>query len=166
MGMLKNGWLCATALCVPLLARAGEWDVRLDGAGPLTVGMRFEEANALLHGTLEIDLGSSKECYYARAAGHPQIALMFTDDVLRRVDAVEGIVRTDSGIALGERMKRVYDIYPTMTVSRHAYDERERYLTVRSSDGKLALRFETREGRIATFYAGRWKEVQYIEGCL
>jgi hypothetical protein len=166
MGILRRGCLGAAALCVSLAAAAGEWDVRFDGVGPLTVGMRFDEANALLHGALAIDPGSSRECYYARAAGHPQLALMFTGDVLWRVDAVEGTASTASGIALGDPVRRVFRVYPKASAQRHAYDERERYYTVHSADGKLALRFETHEGRVATFYAGRWKEVQYIEGCL
>jgi hypothetical protein len=162
---LRRAATCA-ALCMPLLASAAEWDLRLDGIGPLTVGMRFKDANAQLHGTLELDPGSQSACYYARAPGHPQLALMFVSDVLRRVDVMEGGVRTAEGVAVGDPVKHVFDAYRRVAAERHAYDEREQYLTVRSPDGRLALRFETREGRISAFYAGRYKEVQYIEGCL
>jgi hypothetical protein len=37
-------------------------------------------------------------------------------------------------------------------------------LTERS--GGSAIRFETKKGRIDKVYAGRWTQVQYVEGCL
>jgi hypothetical protein len=126
---------CA-ALCIPLAAAAGDWNLRMDGIGPLKVGMRYDEANRLVHGTL------------------------------RRVDVMREGVPTERGIVVGDPVKRVFELYPRVASEPDAYDDRERYLTVRSRNGELALRFETSEGKVASFHAGRWKEVQYVEGCL
>jgi len=53
---------------------------------------------------------------------------------------------------------------PWRSASPNKYDENERYLTARSGSG--AIRFETDKGRIGKVYAGRWAQVQYVEGCL
>jgi hypothetical protein len=156
---------CA-ALCMPLAAMAGDWSLRMDGIGPLALGMRFDEANRLLGGTLRREQPGSDECYYASIGKHPNVLLMFADDVLRRVDVTGNGPRTAAGVAIGDPVQRVFEVYPKVASAPNAYDDRERYLTVRSPNGELALRFETLEGRVGGFYAGRFKEVQYIEGCL
>jgi hypothetical protein len=154
------------ALCLPLACMAGDWSLRMDGVGPLALGMRFDEANLLLGGTLQRELPGSEECYYASIGQHPGLLVMFADGVLRRVDVMRDGPPTAEGVAVGDPAKRVLEVYPKAASTPNAYDDRERYLTVRSPNGELALRFETLDGRVGSFYAGRFKEVQYIEGCL
>jgi hypothetical protein len=156
---------CA-ALCIPLAAAAGDWNLRMDGIGPLKVGMRYDEANRLVHGTLRRDSTEPEACYYASVTEHPDVLLMFADGALRRVDVMREGVPTERGIVVGDPVKRVFEVYPRVASEPDAYDDRERYLTVRSRNGELALRFATSEGKVASFHAGRWKEVQYVEGCL
>jgi hypothetical protein len=155
------------AVCVPLAAMAGDWSLRMDGIGPLTLGLRYEEANRLVGGALQADGASgTDQCYYASIGGHPHVLLMFTDGALRRVDVTGPGTATAEGVGVGDPVQRVFDAYPALESAPNHYDERERYLTVRAPNGKLALRFETHEGKVGAFYAGRYKEVQYIEGCL
>jgi hypothetical protein len=40
------------------------------------------------------------------------------------------------------------------------------YLTYFSSDHRFALRFETRDGVVSTYYLGYAEPTQYVEGCL
>jgi hypothetical protein len=166
-GAWKRAVGCVS-LCLPLVAMAGDWTLRMDGIGPLTLGLRYDEANRLVGNTLHRDEWSSDTdaCYYASIGNRPHILLMFTDGVLRRVDVMDAAARTAEGISVGDPVQRVFATYPKLASEPDAYDDRERYLTVRSRNTGLALRFATHEGRIASFHAGRWKEVQYIEGCL
>jgi hypothetical protein len=69
-------------------------------------------------------------------------------------------------VAVGDPVKRVFDVYPHIAVAPQAYDESENYLTARSPDGKLAIRFETGNGTVLQFYAGGFDAVQHVEGCL
>lgn len=148
-------------------ANVDDWVLRMDGIGPARVGMRYAQANSALGGILHRDDASIREaCEEIAVPGHEGIGLMFIDDVLVRVDVWRKGGRTDRGVAVGDPAQRVLDTYHDVATERHAYDERERYYTVTSPDHTLAVRFETREGKIAGFYAGRYRAVQYIEGCL
>lgn len=91
---------------------------------------------------------------------------MFIDAILSRIDVSGEGGRTDTGIVVGDPVQYVLDTYPHVASVPNAYDDQERYLTARSRDGRLAIRFETRKGKIAGFHAGRFKAVRYIEGCL
>jgi hypothetical protein len=57
-------------------------------------------------------------------------------------------------------------LYPNAASAPNAYDDTERYLTVRLPERALAMRFETAHGKIAAIYAGRANAVGYTEGCL
>ncbi|MFL6674073.1 MAG: hypothetical protein ACJ8LG_12385 [Massilia sp.] len=168
MRVLKTAAL-AIALWAPMSAFAGAWDLRLDGMGPLAIGMPFDSANARVNGVLkrtEAGLLASADCDIVELAGHPGVALMFRDDLLVRIDVSQPGPRTDTGVAVGDPVMRVREAYPRLKSSQHAYGDSEQYLTALSGDGRLAVRFETYNGNISTFYAGRFEAVQFIEGCL
>ena len=73
-------------------------------------------------------------------------------------------LHTTRGVGPGDRVARAMRAYPDLDAEPNKYDEAERYLTRRS--GKNAMRFETKRGRLDRVYAGRWAQVQYVEGCL
>jgi hypothetical protein len=152
---------------LPALADPG-WRLRFDGIGPLHVGMRFEEAGRALGRPLvptRRELLATPGCDMVAVPGHKGVWLMFLDGVLKRID-VEGGARTVEGIGTGDPVQRAFASYAGVTSERHAYDDSERYLTVRSPNGATALRFETNEGKIGRFYAGEARAVAYVEGCL
>lgn len=156
-------------LLAPLACAAGDWALRMDGIGPLQVGMGFDEANVVLGKRLEhtpLTMRDSPDCDEIELPGHKGVYLMFVDDVLVRVDMWEAGDRTDAGVEVGGPVQQVFDAYAHVAAQRHAYDESERYLTVPSPDGKLAIRFETLHGKVGGMYAGRYQAIQYIEGCL
>jgi hypothetical protein len=137
--------------------------------GRLAIGMPFDLANARVNGVLkrtEPGLRASADCDVIEFAGHPGVALMFRDDLLVRIDVGQAGPHTETGIAVGDPVMRVRQAYPHIKSSQHAYGDSEQYLTALSADGRLALRFETYNGNISTFYAGRFEAVQFTEGCL
>lgn len=146
---------------------ASEWQLRLDGIGPLKIGMEFNAANKALGKILKKtppQLRASVACDYVSVAGHPGLALMFVDDVLKRVDSTAPGVRTVTGVTIGDPVSKVHELYPGIQVEPNAYEPSEQYLTS-PSDG-LAIRFETRDGAISQFYAGAVTQVHFTEKCL
>ena len=107
-------------------------------------------------------------CYYASGRGLPKGAsLMMLNDRLARVDVTEPGIRTISGAGVGtseSELKRLYG--GKLAQEPHAYIGPEgHYLTLRSTDGRYGVRFET-DGQLVTgFYAGTAEAIQYIEGC-
>jgi hypothetical protein len=146
-------------------AAAADWRLGLDGFGPFRVGMSFAQAQRLAPGLVATPAEQRDgSCDQLPLPGHPGVALMFVDGVLGRIDLFRRGPRTTRGIGPGDRVERAMHAYPGLRASPRAYEKDERFLTERS--GANAIRFETKHGRIENVYAGRWTQVQYIEGCL
>lgn len=164
------GAALALALALPLAAQAGDWTVRFDGAGPLKIGMGFDTVSKVLGERLERtpkELRGAPNCFQLEPARQPGLLLMFVDDVLKRVDVMEEGIASDRGIALGDPVAKVAKSYgEAVTVKPQAYDNNEQTLMVKAGGGQYGIGFDTSKGKIAAIYAGAWKEVQYIEGCL
>jgi len=127
--------------------------------------MSFDQARKLAPGLAVTPANRfDGDCQQLRLPGHPGVALMFVEGVLGRVDLFRPGPRTTRGIQPGDRVEQAMRAYPGMSAEPRAYEENERFLTERS--GGSAIRFETKRGRIENIYAGRWAQVQYIEGCL
>lgn len=168
---LKNLLLCAFLACPMVSAIGGEWEARLDGIGPLRIGMHFDQVNKRLDGKLKHDDLAEpgpqpKACEMVSVPGHPEVFLMFVDGIFKRVDVLPEAKATVQGIAVGDPVSRVLAAYPNSEKTKDFYDDREQNITVRSKDGKLALRFGTDQGKVAWFHAGAKKESNYVEGCL
>jgi hypothetical protein len=85
---------------------------------------------------------------------------------MARVEVGAPGVKTSTGIQVGDSEGQVRKIYGArMKVTAHQYIDTGHYLTVRSADGRYGIRFETDEGKITTFYAGKYDAIQYVEGC-
>ena len=169
--MQRIGKACLAVACLALAAvRAGaaaaDWQLAPDGFGPLKVGMTFAQVRKRAPGLTPTpaDLRATTTCDQVPLPGHPGVALMFVDGVLDRIDLFEPGPRTTRGVRPGDRVEQAMQAYPGLRAAPRAYEENERYLT--SHSGANAIRFETKNGRIENVYAGRWAQVQYIEGCL
>ena len=151
-------------------AHAADWTVRFDGAGPLKIGMRFDAVNKVLGEHMERTpkaLRGSPNCFQLEPARQPGLLLMFVGDVLKRVDVMEEGIQSERGIGLGDPVDKVRQLYgEAVTASPQAYVDSEQTLTVKAGGGQYAIRFDTDNGKVGAIYAGAWKEVQYIEGCL
>jgi hypothetical protein len=170
--MRLGGRRCIAVVCLALAAAAqagappADWRLGPEGYGPFKVGMAYAQARRIaprLKAT-PADLRASSGCDQLALPGHPGVALMFVDDTLARIDLFRPGPRTPRGVGPGDRVKRAMQAYPGLRASPDKYDDDERYLTERSGDS--AIRFETKQGRIDKVYAGRWAQVQYVEGCL
>jgi hypothetical protein len=165
-----NSTILAAAMAVAIIGQAAAaapaWRLDPSGFGPLKIRMSFDQVRKLAPRLKATPPGllASQSCDQLALPGHPGAALMFVDGTLTRIDLFRPGPRTTRGIQAGDRVARTMQAYPGLRAEPNKYDENERYLTERSGDG--AIRFETRKGRIANIYAGRWAQVQYIEGCL
>ena len=157
----------ALAVAIQAVAADNDWTLDSGGFGPLKIGMSFAQAQRIAGPRLRPTapgLRASPACDQLPLPGHEGVALMFVDGVLGRIDLFEPGPRTTRGIQPGDRVDQAMRAYPGLRASPRDYAEDERYLTERS--GANAIRFETEKGRIENVYAGRWAQVQYIEGCL
>jgi hypothetical protein len=148
-------------------AAPADWRLGPDGYGPFRVGMSFAQARKLAPGLAATPDNSraSSGCDQLPLPGQPGVALMFVDGVLGRIDLFRPGLYTTRGVQPGDRVEQAMHAYPSLAAAPRAYEEEtERFLTERS--GANAIRFETGKGRIENIYAGRWAQVQTIEGCL
>jgi hypothetical protein len=152
--------LAATAAAAPA------WTLDPAGFGPLKFGMDFDAARrAGARGIKPTPPPrGNPQCDQMLLPGHPGVSLMFVDGVLRRVDIYRAGIRTTRGVATGDPVARARRAYPRLDDAAGKYGPGARYLTL-GPDHDQALRFETRAGKITRIYAGRWQEVQLVEGC-
>jgi hypothetical protein len=144
------------------------WVVREDGVGPVKIGMTLSQLNTVLHSKFSMPAAKDNQgCFYVNPSKHPRIAFMIEDGRLVRIDVEIAGVATSEGIQVGDSESRALRVYGfRLKVEPHAYTGPEgHYLTARSKDGRFGRRFETDQGKITMFYAGRYKAIQYIEGC-
>lgn len=144
------------------------WAIREDGVGPVKIGMNLSQLNAVLHEKFSMPRSKDDQgCFYVEPAKHPQIAFMLEDGRLSRVDVFKPGISTAEGIQVGDSEAHTLQVYgPRLKVEPNAYSGPEgHYLTVRSGNGRYAIRFETERGKIQAYYAGLFDSVQYIEGC-
>ncbi|MCX7174460.1 MAG: hypothetical protein NT159_11185 [Proteobacteria bacterium] len=171
----RNRFLVAVVLwsiCTSVFSADDLWTLGFDGIGPLKIGMRFDEVNRLVGNTLgrtDPGLRASPRCEQIPLETRPGIALMFFDDILQRVDVYkkngQAGGRTERGVNIGDPISRVLDVYRNVIMDHREYVEEEYSLTVRSANGKRAIRFLTYEGKIEIFYGGEFGAVNLMEGC-
>ena len=160
-------------LAVALLAGAGsaladDWRITTAGYGPAKIGMTVAEASAAL-GTKLVSEGPVDEpsCHYMRPEPAVEgLWFMISDDHVVRVEVTTAGVKTRTGLGVGDSEARVKQLLPGAEVTPHKYVAPDgNYLTVWRADRKAAVRFETLQGKVTSFYAGRVPEVEYVEGC-
>jgi hypothetical protein len=84
---------------------------------------------------------------------------------LARGDAATGVV-TDRRVGIGATEAAVRRAYGVALIVRpHPYGEKGHYLEAPAPGRKRGLIFETRDGRVTSFRAGRYPSLDYIEAC-
>lgn len=160
--------LFAMALVVATAASGNSWVLSDDGIGPVRIGMTLAELNSVLHEHFAMPTaGDDRPCFYVTPTSHPDVGFMIEDGRLTRIDVDGPQVPSAAGVRVGDSEQKAIEVYRHMlTVKPGAYTGPEgHYLTQRSNDRRYGIRFETDEGKIVRFYAGRFSSVQYIEGC-
>jgi hypothetical protein len=145
---------------------AGGWIVRDDSIGPVKIGMTRSQLSAVLGEKLVEEESGNDSCFFVHARGQDHVTFMIIDNRVVRTDINAPGYKTSLGIQVGDSEAHARQVYGSrMKVSPHQYFDTGHYLTVRSSDGRHGVRFETDDGKITTFYAGTYEAIQYVEGC-
>src|SRR5207253_580681 len=108
-----------------------------------------------------------RECDYFGSPRLPHISLMVVRGRLARVEVDAEGVPSEAGLQVGDSEANAKKRYGAkLKVMPRAYiPETGHYLTVRDSTGQYGIRYETENGKITRFYAGKYSAIQYIEGC-
>lgn len=178
---VKRGSRLAAFALVLLTAAAawgqsGGWKVFLRRAGPARIGLSVAETRRVLG-----DPGAylafiakepdNAECAYLQSAAIPRsVGLMFQEGRLVRIDVRDAQVRTASGVGVGDTAEEVKRAYPgRISVELHPYlRDTGSYLVfmpLDESDRAFSMIFETENGNVTSFRAGRRDAVELIEGC-
>ena len=146
-----------------------------EGLGAVRIGMTVAQAEK----ALGVKFIARQEeffepgCWYTHPAGEQvsRAYYMVAGVVIVRID-VRGDAKAPSlhdakGLGIGAEEKAVITAYGGhLENTPHPYlNETGRYLRIPEKDGKTALLFETDEGKVTSFRAGRIPFVDYIEGC-
>lgn len=154
-----------------LPAHTRHWTLHADGYGPITVGMRVDQAEKLLGVPLLADGPSDSDCYHV-APGNKEPALMFMvrNQRISRVSLFgHSSIHTEQGLQVGDREQQVWKrLGRTVKASQHAYGgDDDHYLTWWRSQKPghyRGIRFETSQGKVAVIHAGD-DSIELIEGC-
>jgi hypothetical protein len=159
--------LAVLAVALGTASANDTWIVREDGAGPVRIGMSLPQLNAMLHEKLPLPPAKDDQaCFYVTTKKQPKLSFMMLEGRLARIDVRDPGVTTATGIQVGDSEKHALQVYgSSLKVGPHKYIANGHYLTAKSSDGHYGIRFETEDGKITTYYAGRFDAIQLVERC-
>jgi hypothetical protein len=148
---------------------AEDWRITSAGYGPAKIGMSVADASKALGMKLVAEGPvDNPECHYLR----PEPAIdglwfMVSNDRVVRIEVNAPGIKTKSGLGVGDSEAHVKEVLGSaVEVTPHKYvAPNGNYLTLWNSSHKAAVRFETLQGKVTSFYAGRTPEVEYVEGC-
>lgn len=143
------------------------WVVRPDGVGPLRIGMTLEQVNKAVDEQLVQPKDKSQtDCFYASTTKPSEVFLMMLEGRLGRIDVREPGIKTAGGVQVGDTEAKARKVYGArLKVEPQKYVEKGYYLTVMSNDGRRGIRFESVDGKITSYYAGRDQAIRLVEGC-
>lgn len=153
--------------------------LRMDGIGPIRVGMTVPEAEKASGVKLKPIQETMNECTFVAPDGKIQdiIFMVFKGKIVRADTPDEGMsqkpsqVKTPEGIGVGDSMAKVKSTYQgRIKTQRHPYGQegKDFYLLVSPRDPKnkkYLMIFEVRDGVVKSFRSGLSGDVQAIEGC-
>lgn len=147
--------------------------LRLDGIGPVVVGMSLDEASGATGQAIRIDPRTDlgRGCAHATAdAGQQGLRFMVVNDRIVRVEAGPGPVRTLSGVGVGSTEAEVMATYPgRIRVEPNPYSGhlggKDLIYVPDESSRHLSLLFYVFGGQVQTFRAGFFAAVMAPEGC-
>jgi len=161
-------FLIALPMAVPMVAMAGDLTVDTHGLGAIKIGTRLSRIPIPLEEPIERTVyRRDGYCFFVSPRNGPDFLMMIEGEVLTRVDILKAGIRSKNGVGVGDPIKKVKDAYGVAAVETpNFYDDKQPEFTVKSKDGRHALRFSTTDGLVTSISAGRLKAVQYVEGCL
>ncbi len=158
----------ATFACGKQRAEPRSWAVADTGAGPVVVGMSFDEANRAAGGILRMAQSLPTEsCEYAW--GPDSISFMIENGRLVRIDVRTPAIATSEGAKVGDAEARIEELYAGRVARMpHKYAQSSYYLAVATREttrGTAQLIFETDGNVVTRFRGGLLPQVAYVEGC-
>lgn len=147
--------------------RAAAWTSTDRSFGPVRVGMRVREAERAAGVKLRADPAEASEsCHYVSAVGSMEgVGCMVEDGRITRIDVGPGPHTTAKGIGVGSTEGELRERYPSLVEAPGFYDPADRSLLASSADGKHAVLFIVRDGKVKEFRSGFRQSVEYVEGC-
>jgi hypothetical protein len=153
--------------------------LRLDGIGPVKIGMTPAEATEALGREVAVDENEvlHDTCGYAKASGGPDNLgfMVLRHDAnsewrIHRVDVYEGSpIATAEGIRIGSTEDEVKKAYGAgVKVEEHPYQGPEGHYLIVNADGEgtgFQFIFETDGAKVTRFRSGNDEAVSFIEGC-
>jgi hypothetical protein len=160
--------LISVFMAMPMAAMAGDLTVDAHGIGAIRIGTRLSKIPLPLEKPIERTVyRRDGYCFFVSPRNGPDFLMMIEGEVLTRVDILKAGIRSKNGVGVGDPIKKVKDAYGVAAVETpNFYDDKQPEFTVKSKDGRHALRFSTTDGLVTSISAGRLKAVQYVEGCL
>ena len=112
----------------------------------------------------------SEECQYVRSEDWPSgVSVMVARGGVVRIDVDSAGIRTAEGIGVGDPDSRIREVYGARAAETpHKYVTGGKYYSVvgpSATDSSHRIVFETENGRVARFRAGRLPEVEWVERC-
>ena len=149
--------------------------LRLDGIGPVVVGMTLDEASAAAGTPVRMipnsNVAGTGRCAYARPDGGPEgLSFMVLDDRIARVDVANSRIRTVSGVGTGSTEAEVQAAYPgRVRVEPNPYTGhrggRDMVYVADEASAHLSLLFQADGGRVRSLRSGLLGAVMAPEGC-
>jgi hypothetical protein len=141
--------------------------LRLDGFGPVRIGMTEAQARAAV---ADLAIGTDREvdpnCYFLNSPRDRSVSFMVERGRVVRTDIDDPHHWTLSGVHIGSTEREAQDAYRgRLRVERHKYDPTGHYLIFESADRTSALVLETDGTRVTSMRAGVKPAVEYVERC-
>lgn len=155
------------ALCQTVHAN-DEWAVFFDRAGSVRIGMTVPQLSKALGKKIAVPTDPHEaSCFYASPRGREDIWFMIVKGIVSRIDVSAPSIPAIRGARVGQSIAEVRRAFGSrIEETPHFYSGLpDIYLLVRSKSGRYGLRFETRDGKVSVYYAGRFPEVEFVEGC-
>ena len=142
--------------------------LRMDGAGPVKIGMTVAQAQKALGEKFAFDPTLDDSCNIGQAKKQfPSLSFMTIDGVIARIDTTDPAVRTPEGAHVGSTEQELRKLYGSRAeFAENRYVETSHDVTVLSSDGRvLGIVFVTDGKKIVSMRVGREQEINLAEGC-
>jgi hypothetical protein len=149
------------------------WTVTERGYGPVRAGTTLDEARTAFGDSLSISAPDDSICDHVAPTftkgADPSVLFMIEQGRIARVEVRDSSIATSAGVRVGDLRARVESLYAgRVRVRPHKYTDGH-YLIVPLGTGPDSLSrlvFETDEkGRVSTFRAGLYPQVEWVEGC-
>src|SRR5471032_524091 len=161
---IPAGFLLSATLGVAGAVGAADsaWRTRVDGFGPVRIWMTRAQAERAAGLPMSDDRElTSAYCYYLDFTRSIKgVIFMVTEGRISRVDVLAAGYATLSGARIGDTEARLRELYGERAkFAPHKYlGAAGNYVTINSSDGRHAVQFETKHGRVFRFRAGKFPE--------